>query len=100
MSGPRRRAKMKQNSRRKRMRRRAVKVVALFGAILAAGCSGTSVSVTNCPSCVVLPDAGVSGFSAVGEWRTDDVCAAYCDPNYPICQWLSTTSVKCQRGCA
>jgi len=77
-----------------------VRFGALYGAILAAGCGGTSSSVTNCPSYVVVPDAGVSGFSAVGEARTDAVCAQYCDTAYPVCQLVSATSVKCQKGCA
>lgn len=74
--------------------------VGLFGAILAAGCGGMSSSATNCPSYVVVPDAGVSGFSTVGEWRTDSVCAQYCDADYPVCQLASATSIKCQKGCA
>jgi hypothetical protein len=67
--------------------------VALF-----TGCGGTN-NVTPCPSYLVVPDAGVSGFSSVGEWRADSVCAQYCDNTHPTCQLVSPTSVKCQAGC-
>jgi hypothetical protein len=76
-----------------------VRFMALYGAILAVGCGGTVSSVSDCPSYVVIPDAGVGGFSTVGEWRTDAVCAQYCDADYPVCQLVSATSVKCQKGC-
>jgi len=79
---------------------RVFTIGALYGATLASGCGGTGSSVTDCPSYVVVPDAGVSGFSAVGEWRTDAVCAEYCATDYPVCQLASATSVKCQKGCA
>ena len=83
-----------------RMLRRVLRFAALCGATLAIGCGGTGSSVTNCPSYLVVPDAGVSGFSTVGEWRTDAVCAQYCETDYPVCQLVSATSVKCQKGCA
>jgi hypothetical protein len=76
-----------------------LRLVALYGIAVAAGCGGTGNSVTNCPSYIVVPDAGVSGFSAVGEWRTDAVCTQYCGTDYPVCQFASATSVKCQKGC-
>lgn len=79
--------------------RREVSRLVVCGAVLALGCGGTSSSVTDCPSYVVVPDAGVTGFSAVGEWRSDAVCARYCDMTYPVCQLASATSVKCQKGC-
>ena len=63
-------------------------------------CDGSTSSVTDCPSYIVVPDGGASGFSAVGEWRTDAVCAQYCQADYPVCQLATATSVKCQKGCA
>ena len=78
---------------------RLFRIVALYGAATAAACGGSGNSVTNCPSYIVVPDAGVSGFSDVGEWRTDAVCAQYCGTDYPVCQLASATSVKCQKGC-
>ena len=71
----------------------------LCAAAVLGGCGGTGNSVTNCPSYLVTPDAGVSGFSSVGEWRTDAVCAQYCQVEYPACQQVSATAVKCQKGC-
>jgi len=81
------------------MLERLVRIAALCGTAFSAGCSGGATSVTDCPSYVVLPDVGVEGFSAVGEWRTDAVCARYCATDYPVCQFASMTSVKCQQGC-
>jgi|GEM_PF-5755604 len=72
-------------------------LLALCGATFA-GCGGSS-GATDCPSYVVVPDASVEGFSAVGEWRIDAVCAQYCSADYPVCQLLSAASVKCQKGC-
>lgn len=69
-------------------------------ALLVANCGGTTSSVTDCPSYIVTPDGGASGFSSVGEWRTDAVCAQYCQSDYPVCQLATATSVKCQKGCA
>jgi hypothetical protein len=74
-------------------------ILALCGATLAAGCGGTTSSVTDCPSYVVVPDAAVTGFSAVGEWRSDAVCVQYCATDYPVCQLAAATSIKCQKGC-
>jgi len=68
-------------------------------ASLFTGCGTQTSSVTDCPSYVAVPDAGISGFSSVGEWRTDAVCAQYCDSQHPVCQLVSPTSVKCQAGC-
>jgi hypothetical protein len=65
-----------------------------------ANCGGSGSSVTDCPSYVVVPDGGANGFSSVGEWRTDAVCAQYCQADYPVCQLATATSVKCQKGCA
>jgi hypothetical protein len=76
------------------------RIVGFCGATFAAGCESTGSRATDCPSYVVVPDAGVSGFSAVGEWRTDAVCGQYCATDYPVCQLASPTSVKCQKGCA
>ena len=47
-------------------------------ALAVASCGGNGSSVTDCPSYVVVPDGGPNGFSSVGEWRTDSVCAQYC----------------------
>lgn len=65
-----------------------------------ASCGATDSSVTDCPSYIVSPDGGANGFSSVGEWRTDAVCAQYCQSDYPVCQLATATSVKCQKGCA
>jgi hypothetical protein len=78
---------------------RLFRILAICGTALAVGCGGSGSSVTDCPSYVVVPDAGVTGFSSVGEWRTDAVCAQYCAMDYPVCQLASATSVKCQKGC-
>ena len=69
-------------------------------AVLGCSGSGSGSSATDCPSYVVVPDGGASGFSSVGEWRTDAVCAQYCHADYPVCQLATPTSVKCQKGCA
>jgi len=81
---------------------RASRLFALWYFVGAAGvsCGGSTSSVTDCPSYIVVSDAGASGFSAVGEWRTDAVCAQYCQADYPVCQLATATSVKCQKGCA
>jgi len=63
------------------------------------GCGGNGSGATDCPSYVVQPDGGVSGFASVGEWRTDELCASYCQDDYFVCQQLTATSVKCQKGC-
>ena len=65
-----------------------------------ASCGGTVSSVTDCPSYIVVPDGGATGFSSIGEWRTDTVCVQYCQADYPVCQLATATSVKCQKGCA
>jgi hypothetical protein len=71
----------------------------LFAALAVASCGGGGSSVTDCPSYVVVPDGGPNGFSSVGEWRADSVCAQYCQADYPVCQLATATSVKCQKGC-
>ncbi len=68
--------------------------------LFVANCGGSATSVTDCPSYIVTPDGGASGFSSVGEWRIDAVCAQYCQSEYPVCQLATATSVKCQKGCA
>lgn len=81
---------------------RRIWVMALWGSVSLGGasCGGSGSSVTDCPSYVVVPDGGTNGFSSVGEWRTDSVCAQYCQADYPVCQLATPTSVKCQKGCA
>ena len=64
-----------------------------------ARCGGSGSSATDCPSYVVVQDSRASDFSSVGEWRTDTVCAKYCQADYPVCQLATPTSVKCQKGC-
>jgi len=80
---------------------RTSRLLALCWSIAAAGvgCGGSNSGVNDCPSYVVVADAGVSGFSSVGEWRTDEVCAQYCQADYWVCQLATATSVKCQEGC-
>jgi hypothetical protein len=53
----------------------------------------------DCPRFDVTPDAAVTGFTAVGEWRTDSVCATYCPTDFPVCQLGSQSTVRCQRAC-
>lgn len=72
----------------------------VVSAVALSGCSSQSgVTDTDCPSYVVTPDGGVAGFSAVGEWRTDAVCDQYCEPDFPVCQLQTQTTVRCQKGC-
>jgi hypothetical protein len=84
------------------MRSRTLRILALSCVIaaVAGGCGGTTSSVTDCPSYTVVPDGGVSGFSSIGEARTDAVCAQYCQTDYPVCILVTVASVKCQKGCA
>lgn len=44
-------------------------------------------------------DGGASDFTFVGEWGIGSVCARYCARDYYVCQLVSETTVKCQRGC-
>jgi len=74
-----------------------VTVIALATFALGAGCIESSA--TDCPSYVVHPDGGVSGFTSLGEWRSDQLCASYCRRDYLVCQQLTATSVKCQEAC-
>ncbi|MBK7583314.1 MAG: hypothetical protein IPI67_24370 [Myxococcales bacterium] len=72
----------------------------IVGVFASSGCSSQSgVTDTDCPSYLVSPDGGVAGFSAVGEWRTDAVCNQYCEPDFPVCQLDTPTTVRCQKGC-
>jgi len=71
----------------------------LFLTIQSSACESEGTSQSDCPSYVVTPDAGISGFSSVGEWRTDSVCTQFCGSDYPVCQLATPTSVKCQKGC-
>ena len=80
--------------------RLGLRALSCFVFLFVANCGGAVASVTDCPSYVVTPDGGVNGFSSVGEWRTDAVCAQYCQSDYPVCQLATATSVKCQKGCA
>jgi hypothetical protein len=81
---------------------RRIWIMALWGfvSMAVASCGGGGSSVTDCPSYVVVPDGSANGFSSVGEWRTDSVCAQYCQADYPVCQLATPNSVKCQKGCA
>ena len=61
----------------------------------------------SCPSYLSRPDgglevsdAGIGGFSSVGEWRIDSVCQRYCTDDYPVCQLVNRNTVKCQKGCS
>jgi hypothetical protein len=66
--------------------------------LLLVGCTATA-PVDDCPSYVVVVDGGATGFSEVGESRTDEPCRQYCRDGYPVCQLLDPTRVKCQAGC-
>jgi len=76
-------------------------VMALWGSVslAVANCGGDGSGVTDCPSYVTVPDGAVTGFTSVGEWRTDSVCSQYCPADYPVCQLATSASVKCQKGC-
>jgi hypothetical protein len=68
--------------------------------VVLAGCGPQEgVTDTDCPNYTVSPDAAITGFSSVGEWRTDAVCTQYCTADFPVCQLATATSVKCQKGC-
>jgi hypothetical protein len=69
-----------------------------FLLLFSSACGSSSES--TCPFYLVTPEAGVTGFSSVGEWRTDAVCAQYCQNDYPVCQLSTPNTVKCQKGCA
>lgn len=76
-------------------------VVLLPAGLLPLACGGgqDATRPEECPSYKVTIDGGASGFSSVGEWRTDAVCQVYCADGYPVCQLVDPTTVKCQRGC-
>jgi len=67
--------------------------------VAVASCGGIGSSATDCPSYLVVPDGGPHGFSSVGDWRTDSVCAQYCTADYFVCQLATVTTVRCQEGC-
>ena len=79
-------------------KRAIVRFWCAIAAVVASGC-GSGGSAIDCPSYLVVPDSGASGFSSIGEWRTDAVCTQYCQADYPVCQLATPTSVKCQKGC-
>jgi hypothetical protein len=66
--------------------------------LLPSACESQTTSGTNCPSYDVVPDAGVTGFSSPGEWRTDSVCAEYCKSDYPVCQLVNQTTGEMPNG--
>lgn len=78
------------------------RVVRVFGAfplvLWSISCGGSS-EAPRCPSYVVMPDGGVTGFTELGEWRTDEVCAKYCQSDYRVCQLQAEGEVKCQQAC-
>ena len=86
-----------------------------FAPLALASCGGCGSSVTDCPSYIVVPDGGANGFSSVGEWRTDAVCAVagktsdaatifmrFIDPNYPLGRAVNLASCRsnsCSQAC-
>jgi len=68
--------------------------------MLSTACGAEESEPDDCPRFDVTPDAAITGFSAVGEWRSDSVCANYCPSDFPVCQLASQTTVRCQKGCA
>jgi hypothetical protein len=89
--------------------------LALSACILPSACVGHSPD--SCPSYLVRLDAsalapdggaavdggldgGVVGFTFVGEYGSGPICPRYCPSDYPVCQLVSETTVKCQKGCA
>jgi hypothetical protein len=66
---------------------------------LPTACSSETGTDLACPSYDVVPDAGVSGFSSIGESKSGSVCAQYCRSGYFFCQLVSQTTVKCQPAC-
>jgi hypothetical protein len=80
--------------------REAANIVELFAVATGVGCgSSDAIKDGPCPAYLVTPDAGVAGFSSVGEWRSDSVCAMYCQKTYPVCELTTQTTVKCQQAC-
>ena len=88
---------------------------ALSACILPSACVGHSPD--SCPSYLVkldasalAPDSGAAvdggldggaiGFTFVGEYGGISVCTRYCPSDYPVCQLVNETTVKCQKGCA
>jgi hypothetical protein len=68
--------------------------------LLVAACSADSgTDDADCSNYLVTPDAAVTGFAAVGEWRTDAVCTQYCADDFTGCQLTTATTVKCQKIC-
>ena len=60
---------------------------------------GSSTEKTQCPYVVVNLDSGTDAFANVGDYASDGRCARFCDKDHPVCQLLSSTEVKCQKGC-
>ena len=80
-------------------------LAALAASLLLSACGGSSPD--SCPSYVFHPDgglvetdAGIGGFTSVGEWGAESVCKHYCPSDYPVCQLVNRNTVKCQKGCA
>lgn len=70
-----------------------------FLLVLSTACGSVTETDTDCPRFNVTPEGPVMGFTAVGEWRSDSVCAAYCPNDYPVCQLATERVVRCQKGC-
>lgn len=62
-------------------------------------CDQSGATDTDCESYTVSPDGGVSGFTAIGEWRTGSFCLQYCEKDYTSCRQVSETAVKCRIPC-
>jgi hypothetical protein len=68
--------------------------------MLLSSCGDVHMTDTDCPEYSVTPDAGVTGFSSVGEMRSDAVCQKYCTkPNYSVCKLVSDYTVRCINPC-
>jgi hypothetical protein len=79
---------------------RIVHLIATLGVVtFLLACSSSRGSETDCPSYVVVVEGGATGFSEVGEWRSDELCGEYCKDGYPVCQLVDPSRVKCQAGC-
>lgn len=76
-------------------------VVGFAGSVFAAGCGdATQNTPTECPSTLVMLDAGTDAFANTGEYASDSRCAKFCDAEHPVCELVNGTTVKCMKGCS
>lgn len=84
------------------MTSRAEWIAAFISSMVGLRCGSTGTTTTTPPPCpyyMVAIDAGTDAFSGVGESKGDRTCAQFCVPNYPVCQLVAPTQVKCLQAC-